>query len=163
VGFWRAVAKPFKTPKQEEARFSSRETFRLIGRFLPYLKPWKRYGLVAGAALMATVLLQLPIPLITRYVIDNVFPEGDLRLLNWIVIGFACLLIVRVFSGLLSSYFLTVFRQRVLLQVQTELFEHVERLSLAFHNSMKVGYLMSRIGNDPRISRVCLPRRSSAW
>jgi ABC-type multidrug transport system fused ATPase/permease subunit len=150
VGFWNAVAKPFKTPKQEEARFSSRDTFRLIGRFLPYLKPWKRYGLMAGAAMMATVLLQLPLPLITRYVIDHVFPKGDLRLLNWIVIGFAGLLIFRVFSGLLSSYFLTIFRQRVLLQVQTELFEHVERLSLAFHNSMKVGYLMSRIGNDPQ-------------
>jgi len=150
VRFWNAVAKPFKTPKQDEASFSSRETLGLIGRFLPYLKPWKKYGLVAGAAMMLTVLLQLPVPLITRYVIDNVFPNGDVSLLNWVVIGFAGLLIFRVFSGLLSSYSLTIFRQRVLLQVQTELFEHVERLGLAFHNSMKVGYLMSRIGNDPQ-------------
>jgi ABC-type multidrug transport system fused ATPase/permease subunit len=150
VGFWKSVVKPFKMPKQEEARFSSKETFRLIGRFFPYLKPWKRYGLLAGTALLVTVLLQLPVPLITRYVIDKVFPQGNLHLLNWIVIGFAGLLVFRVFAGLLSSYFLTIFRQRVLVHIQTELFEHVERLSLAFHNNMKVGYLMSRIGNDPQ-------------
>ena len=150
MGFWDAVVKPFRTPKQEEARFSTKETFRLIRKFLPYLKPWKRYGLVAGAAMMATVLLQLPIPLITRYVIDNVFPQGNIRLLNWIVIGFTGLIIFRTFSGLLSSYFLTIFRQRVLLDIQSRLFEHVERLGLAFHNNMKVGYLMSRIGNDPQ-------------
>jgi subfamily B ATP-binding cassette protein MsbA len=150
VEFWDAVVRPFKTPPRQEASFPLRETFDLIGRFLPYLKPWKRYGLLAGAAMMATVLLQLPVPLITRYVIDNVFPRGDIRLLNWIVIGFGGLIVFSAFASLLSSYFLTVFRQRVLLQIQSRLFEHVERLSLAFHNSMKVGYLMSRIGNDPQ-------------
>lgn len=148
--FWDAVVKPFRTPPQEEARFSFREMLKLIGGFLPYLRPWKRYGLLAGAAMMATVLLQLPIPLITRYVIDNVFPQGNIKLLNWIVIGFAALIVFRALSSLMSSYFLTMFRQRVLLQIQSKLFEHVERLGLAFHNSMKVGYLMSRIGNDPQ-------------
>jgi subfamily B ATP-binding cassette protein MsbA len=150
VGFWHAIGKPFKTPPQEEARFSTREAFHLVGRFIPYLKPYRKYGVIAGAAMLATVLLQLPVPLITRYVIDNVFPRGDVSLLNWIVIGFAALIVFRSFSSLLSSYFLTVFRQRVVLQIQSRLFEHVERLGLDFHNRMKTGYLMSRIGNDPQ-------------
>ncbi len=150
MGFLKAVAEPFRARKQEQSRLSTREMMNLVRRFLPYLRPWRGYGIVAVVLLMVTVLFQLPMPLITRYVIDHIFPDRNIRLLNWVVIGFGVLMVFRVVSALLSNYCLTVFRQNVLIDVQTSLFEHVEHLSLAFHKNMKVGYLMARIGSDPQ-------------
>lgn len=129
-------------------RRRSNGNFMLLRRFLAYLRPWWKYGLLAGGLMLITVLLQLPLPLLTRHVIDHVFPQGDLRLLTWIVIGLGVFMLVRLTSGFFSGLLLAIFREHVLLRVQLRLFEHIEHLSLSFHNDMKVGYLMSRIGND---------------
>ena len=150
MGFLKALTEPFRRQKQHEPRLSTREISGLVRRFWPFLRPWRGYGVLAVVLLLITVLFQLPMPLITRYVIDDVFPNRDARLLNWIVLGFGALMFFRVASGLLSNYCLTIFRQNVLLRIQVRLFAHVERLSLAFHNNAKVGYLMTRIGSDPQ-------------
>jgi len=149
MGLLKALAEPFKMPKVSGVNWDFKEKLRLFRKFLPYLRPWRKYGLLAGGCMFITVLLQLPLPLITRHVIDHVFPERNIHLLNWLVLGFGFLMLIRLTSGLLGSYFLTLFRQHTLLRIQLSLFQHVEHLSLSFHNNTKVGYLMSRIGNDP--------------
>ncbi|TET47164.1 ABC transporter ATP-binding protein [candidate division TA06 bacterium] len=128
--------------------WGNNENLRQLRRFLPYLRPWWKYGLLAGGLMLITVLLQLPLPLLTRYVIDYVFPQGNLRLLTWIIIGLSIFMLVRLTSGFFSGILLAIFREHVLLRVQLRLFEHIEHLSLSFHDDMKVGYLISRIGND---------------
>jgi len=139
-----------RAPQDSAGRMPRQEAFQLLRRFLPFLRPWRKYGILAGIFLFISVLLQLPLPLITRHVIDHVFPARDVQLLNWLVLGFACLLLLGYVLSLLSSFFLAKFRQNVLLRVTMRLFQHVEHLGLAFHNDTKSGYLMSRIGNDPQ-------------
>ena len=51
-------------------------------------------------------------------------------------------------SDLLSGYLLTLFREKVLFDIQLKLFQHIQRLSLSFFKESKTGYLMSRIGSD---------------
>ncbi len=126
----------------------SNENIKLLRRLIPYLRPRRKYGFLAGGLMLVTVLLQLPLPLLTRYVIDYVFPRQDLQLLGWIVVGLSVFMAIRLTSAFFSGLLLALFREHVLLHVQLRLFEHIEHLSLSFHNNMKVGYLISRIGND---------------
>jgi len=97
---------------------------------------------------MLNVILQLPMPLLTRYVIDQIFPEKNFQLLNWVIIGLVLFMLIRTTSGFLSSICLAIFRENVIIKVQMKLFQHIQRLTLTFHNNTKTGYLLSRIAND---------------
>lgn len=126
----------------------SKEYFKLFYRFLEYLKPWRKWAFIGGVLIMVNVILQIPMPLLTRYIIDHILPYKNFSLLNWVIIGLVFFMIIKTISGFLSSLCLAVFRENVLLKVQMRLFQHIQHLSLTFHNNTKTGYLLSRIAND---------------
>ncbi len=108
----------------------------------------RKYGILAGILILTNVLLQIPLPLLTRYIIDHVFPQKNFEMLNWIIVALGVVLAISLLSGFFSGFLLSLFREHVLLRVRLRLFEHIQRLSISFHNDMKVGYLVSRIAND---------------
>ncbi|MFQ6083723.1 MAG: ABC transporter ATP-binding protein [Candidatus Aminicenantia bacterium] len=125
-----------------------RKTLKNIARFLPYLKSqWKR-AFLAGIFMLISVLLQLPLPLITRHIIDNILPNKDIVLLNWVILGLIGFMLIKGVSDLLNGYLLTLFRERVLFDIQLKLFQHIQKLNLSFFKNKRIGYLMSRIRND---------------
>jgi subfamily B ATP-binding cassette protein MsbA len=121
---------------------------KYIKRFLAYFKPhWKYVGL-AGIFMLINVLLQLPMPLFTRYIIDNVLPGKNTAILNWVVLALLGFMIIHGFSDLLNGYYLTIFRVKVLFNVQLKLFQHVQNLSIAYFKNTQTGYLTSRLSSD---------------
>ena len=119
-----------------------------FGHFLPYLLPHWKKALIAGIFMLISVLLQLPLPLLTRHIIDYVLPKKSITLLNWIVVALFLFMLIKGVSEFLNRYFLTLFRERVLFDVQFKLFRHVQDLDLSFFENSKTGYLMSRISSD---------------
>lgn len=125
-----------------------KRAFKNIKRFLPYLKPhWKR-AFFAGIFMLCSVLLQLPLPLLTRYTIDNILPNNNFVLLNWVILGLIGFMLVKGMSDVLNGYFLTLFRERVLFDIQLKLFQHIQNLSISFFKDAKTGYLTSRVYSD---------------
>lgn len=119
-----------------------------LKRFFPFLLPHTKTALLAGIFMLISVLLQLPLPLVTRHIIDNILPNKNIVILNWIIIGLIGFMLIKGVSELLNGYFLTLFRERVLFDIQLKLFQHIQGLSLSFFKNSKTGYLMSRISND---------------
>jgi subfamily B ATP-binding cassette protein MsbA len=97
---------------------------------------------------MMIVLLQLPLPLLTRYVIDKVLPEKKIELLFWVILGLLISMILRFIFGVLTGYFFTIFRERVLINIHLKLYNHLQNLDMSFFKDSQVGYLMSRINGD---------------
>lgn len=125
-----------------------RKTLKNIKRFLPFLKSqWKR-ALLAGIFMFISVLLQLPLPLVTRHIIDNILPNKNIVLLNWVILGLIGFMLIRGVSDLLNGYLLTIFRERTLFDIQLKLFQHIQKLNLSFFKNKRIGYLMSRIRSD---------------
>ena len=122
--------------------------FHILQRFLKFLKPYWRKGAIAFAFMLFSVSLQIPMPFLTRYLFDKVIIMKNFQLLN--IIGFVLIgvLLVRVVSVFLENYLLTTFRGRVLFDIRLKLFEHIQKLSLAFFHRSETGYLMSRISSD---------------
>lgn len=119
-----------------------------LKRFVKYFKPsWKK-ALIAGIFMLISVLLQLPLPLLTRHIIDHVLPERNKVLLNWIIIGLFGFMLIKGLSEVLNRYFLILFRERVLFDIQLKLFRHVENLDHSFFTDSRTGYLMSRMSSD---------------
>ncbi len=122
--------------------------YKTIKRFLRFLKPYWTKGAIAFTFMLFSVGLQIPMPFLTRYLFDKVIVLKNFQLLN--IIGFILIgvLLVRVVSVFLENYLLTTFRGRVLFDIRLKLFEHIQKLSLAFFHRSETGYLMTRISSD---------------
>ncbi|MFA5033030.1 MAG: ABC transporter ATP-binding protein [bacterium] len=125
-----------------------KSTFKIIRRFLKFLKPYWKKGVIAFFFMLLAVGLQLPMPFLTKYLIDKVVVLKSFRLLN--IIGFVLVgvLLIKAVSIFVESVLLTTFRGRVLFDIRIKLFEHLQKLSLSFFHKQDTGYLMSRVSGD---------------
>jgi ATP-binding cassette, subfamily B, bacterial MsbA len=119
-----------------------------IIRFLAFLRPYWRKGLLAFLFMLLSVALQVPMPFLTKYLIDKVLPLKSFALLNLIGLVLIGVLLVRAGSSFLQSFLLSTFRGRVLFDIRFKLFEHIQMASLSFFHKKQTGYLMSRLSDD---------------
>lgn len=116
-----------------------------------YYKPYK--GLFAADLFFAMVgaAVTLIIPLLVRYIMNNVggMAPQDARAVI-LKIGAGMLLLVLVQLG--SRYFITYYGHMMGAHIEhdmrNEIFGHYQKLSFAFYDNQKVGHLLSRITSD---------------
>lgn len=126
----------------------TRREIQELRRLVPYVRPeWRRLAL-ALILMMAGVLLQLALPLITRQIIDSILPHKNFVALNWVIVFLCGFMVFKGICDILQAYVLTSTREKILLRLQIELFRHVQSLSLAFFRNSNTGYLLARINND---------------
>ncbi|MGB9721473.1 MAG: ABC transporter ATP-binding protein [bacterium] len=128
-------------------KFTTKEV-ALGTKFLKFLKPYSLKGLIAFISMLFSIGLQLPIPFLTRYLIDKVIVLKNFQLLN--IIGFTIITIlsIRSATAFFEGFLLATFRGRVLFDIRLKLFEHIQKLSLSFFHKKETGYLMSRLSDD---------------
>jgi ATP-binding cassette, subfamily B, bacterial len=122
-------------------RANLRRVFRL---FTPYR--WRLsvvLGLIGFSALLSIVS-----PFLVRDIFDEALPDNDDRLLTILVLG---LIGIAVFTGVLGVYQTWLSNQvgqRVMHDLRTGVYRHLQRLSLAFFTRTRTGEVQSRIAND---------------
>jgi ATP-binding cassette subfamily B protein len=136
------------TPYHEEEALGRGYDAGLMRRLLAYARP--HAGLVAGALalLMAEGVLQLAGPMLTQYVIDVAIPARDAamawRAALWmalaLLLAFACSYGETILTALLG--------QRVMQQLRTDIFAHLQRLPVRFFDRNPVGRLVTRVTSD---------------
>lgn len=124
------------------------KTYKNLIRFLSYLKPYKAKGIQAAVCMGLSVLLRLPQPLILMFLIDDVFVARNWQMLNVLCIALLLFYIFGAFINFLQAYLLQSFRQKVMFDIQLDLFRHIESLPLSFFHNKETGYLVSRIRSD---------------
>lgn len=133
--------------KATQARVHARSR-RLLASLL---RPWLRRSLLALAALVGENLGQLAGPLLIARAIDVGVPgavAGRPGALVWCVAGFtACALVA---AGARYGFFRLSgsVGQAVLLDLRTRIFEHAQRLPVAFHDAYTSGRVVSRLTSD---------------
>ncbi len=98
--------------------------------------------------MVVTNALQLPVPFLTRYLIDNVIPMKNYSLLNVIGIVIFISLVLRAVLYYYEIFLRTIFRAKVIFDIRAKLYDHIQKLSMSFFRKQKSGYLMSRIASD---------------
>jgi len=117
--------------------------------FLPY----RRQMTGIGALILVTSGLGVITPFLTQAVFDRaLFPvdggDVDLRLLALLVGGMIVIPLVSALIGVGQSYLTTLLGQRVMADLRSRLFEHLQRMELAFFTATKTGAIQSRLAND---------------
>lgn len=121
---------------------------RYWNRFRPFLSPFRRTGLLAVCLLFGGALLNLPTPLITRYIIDRVLTGTSalsLELVGGLLVGLLALTVVVTYVSALAA---ARFRESVSASIEVALFDHLCRLPYHYHAGKKAGYLASRVSAD---------------
>lgn len=122
-----------------------------IKKFLSYYKPYLRVFCAVLVCAFIVSVVTLVFPLLVRYITKDVL-EGDLsNALNKVYwIGGIMLILVAVQNG---AYYFMDYRgheigARMESDIRSELFAHLQKLSLNFYDKEKTGQLMSRMTND---------------
>ncbi|HLF76272.1 MAG TPA: ABC transporter ATP-binding protein [Dehalococcoidia bacterium] len=131
----------------DDEELGSAYNHEVVMRLVSYVKPhWFRALLSTLGVVGGAVLLNLQ-PAIIASAIDAAL-RGDtasvtrsgLLFLVFVVVGWLC-----VFTQLINAGYIG---HRVLLKLRTEMFAHLQKLSLRFYDNNEVGRVMSRVQND---------------
>jgi ATP-binding cassette subfamily B protein len=117
---------------------------RIVALFRPF-----RGRLVAITALIvATSLIGLATPFLTRHLIDDAIPHRDVSLLVLLVCAMLGVTVVSSVFGVIQTLLATVMGQRVMHDLRTGVFTHLQRMPLGFFTRTRGGELQSRLTND---------------
>lgn len=140
----------------EEELMVGRMDSRLAGRLLRYALPYKSWITLAVLMVLLVVLLDLGGVLIIKKVLDGPFSAPSSMIENgqatsdlylWsavygVIVVVFC--VVRYVQGVLMA----IIGQNVMRDVRTQLFRHLQRMSLSFYDGNPVGRLVTRVAND---------------
>jgi ATP-binding cassette subfamily B protein len=117
---------------------------RIVRLFRPYRG---KLGAVCGLILFSASLGAVS-PFLLREVLDVAIPEKDTQLLTYLVLGMIAISIVSGVLGVVQTLFSNQVGQRVMHDLRTTVYRHLQRLSLAFFTRTRTGEVQSRIAND---------------
>ncbi len=138
-----------------------RRGFKVLPRILPYLRPYRKLAIVSVTLtiLLAVVALAEPWPL--AFVVDSII--GHKKPPGWVTgifggsvgarvaLAVAATLFLTALAGAMTvwnEYLSTTIDQRMVLDFRSDMFDHAQKLSLAFHDTESKGILMYRINNQ---------------
>ena len=121
---------------------------RVIRRLVRYLGPVRSDLTLGALGVIIRSVSTVALPALVGTATDALIGDGDLaRLITTILIMVA--VIALGWGGrYLEELFLEYAGQKILYRVRTEMFDHLQRLSLRFFDQNKVGRIMSRVQND---------------
>jgi ABC-type multidrug transport system fused ATPase/permease subunit len=120
---------------------------RVIGRLPKYLKPVKGWISVGAAGMLVRTLATLAAPYLVGVATDRII-AGDFTGLGITVILFVVMALLTWGGQYLENVYLAKAGNKVIFHLRTDMFDHLQALSLSFFDTHKVGKLMSRVQND---------------
>jgi ATP-binding cassette subfamily B protein len=136
------------TAHAEEEADSRAYDPHLLRRLLRYLSPYR--GRVAAALVLLVIesTTQLAGPWLTKVALDQAIPARDVHFLLLLTAAYALSLVVGFVCEYGQTLLTTWLGQRVMFDLRTQIFGHLQRLSLRYFDRNPVGRLMTRVTND---------------
>jgi ABC-type multidrug transport system fused ATPase/permease subunit len=140
----------------ERLRFSP-----ILLRCYGYLRPYKR--IAAGAYLSILVIsgLNMTLPQLVRFIIDQGISQGNIAVLNWSVVALLVLVLVRGVLSYFQGKWVETGSQNVAADLRAELHKKLTVLSFAFHDRSHAGDILSRAMAD--VDRIRFLTGRATW
>ena len=147
-------------PEDEEETAGSSYDSRLTGRLIRYLKPYRTQTLWAIVLMSISSLLHVAGPWLIGKAIDEAHLvevmtnataaslANALWQLRWWSLAFIITALLEWGTNLGRIQLMAYAGTKVVADMRSELFRHLHKLSLNFHNNYSVGRLMSRLISD---------------
>jgi ABC-type multidrug transport system fused ATPase/permease subunit len=126
----------------------------ILVRLLGFAYRYRGYTIAGYLCLLLTIALGLLQPMIFREVIDVGIGQRDPDHLLAMALALVVVNVISSVAGFGHSYFNEYVSQRVAYDIRNALYDHLQRLSFAYHDRARTGELMSRVTSDVEHSRV---------
>jgi ATP-binding cassette, subfamily B, bacterial len=149
-----------KKPQEEQGAWA---LWKALPRTKPYLRPYRKTLIAVVALTILTAIFGLaepwPLAIILNNVLEDQHTSGFVRavfgdeptiwivLVTMVVARFLITAIGNAFT-VGNHYLGSTMEQNMILDLRSDLFAHVQRLSLTFHDERRTGALMSQINNQ---------------
>jgi ABC-type multidrug transport system fused ATPase/permease subunit len=128
--------------------WSWRRTVRRVSTLARLTAPYKLRTTLAVVSLLAATLTALAPPYLAKLAVDDGIRGGDLELLTLLIVLFLAAGVANLLTGAAQTYFTGWTGERILADLRTKLFRHLQRLSLGYYERNRAGVIVSRLTND---------------
>jgi ATP-binding cassette subfamily B protein len=119
-----------------------------IGRILTFAKPFKRDIAVFLGLILINAAAGAAQPLLFKAIIDDGIMAGQSGLVIGLAAATAGLAVVTSAIGLTQRYFSARIGQGLVHDLRTQVFDHVQKMPIAFFSRTQTGALVSRLNGD---------------
>ncbi len=134
---------------------TARDTRTTARRLLGYTRPYQAQIVIVAALVLVTTAASLGGPILLGRAIDQYVIPGDLVGLRRQVIMMLLLYLAGGSASVIYGILMVSVGQRLIADVRGQLFDHLQWLSMKYHDQHKIGDIMSRVTSDTEaINRV---------
>jgi ATP-binding cassette subfamily B protein len=121
---------------------------RVLRRVAAFARPYR--WMLAGflATIVFASLVEVAPPLLFRRLLDHAIPEEDMGAVNFLAIAAVGLALGDAALGVVQRWWSARIGEGVIYDLRVALFDHVERMPIAFFTRTQTGALISRLNND---------------
>ncbi|QDQ16708.1 ABC transporter ATP-binding protein [Streptomyces spectabilis] len=130
---------------QQERRPFARATLRRIAAFArPHRRRITQFVLLS----VVTAVLAVATPILAGHVVDAIVSGADSSLVVRYALFIAVIAVAEAALGILSRWLSATLGEGLILDLRTAVFDHVQRMPVAFFTRTRTGALVSRLNND---------------
>ncbi|MFJ7339705.1 ABC transporter ATP-binding protein [Streptomyces sp. NPDC101110] len=130
---------------EQERRPFALATLRRIGAFA---RPHRRRIALFVLLGVGTALLAVATPVLAGWVVDTIVSDGDEGRVVRLALLIALIAVAEAALGILGRRLSATLGEHLILDLRTAVFDHVQRMPVAFFTRTRTGALVSRLNND---------------
>jgi ATP-binding cassette subfamily B protein len=136
--------------ERPSARFGLRQAFRVFG---PFARPHLPTLVLALVLVLSSTAFRLAKPWPLAFLVDEVLgkPRTDASFEFLVLVVVAAVIAIAALEAavdFIRSYLMQIVGQKVAFRIRVALYQHLQRLSLAFHDRAQTGELLTRVTRD---------------
>lgn len=120
----------------------------LMKRLMQYLRPYRKWLVLALVILLLSSLLQLAGPYVIKLAIDKYIAVGDVHGLGRLATLYAMLLVIQFFATWGQIYLMEWIGQKAMYDLRMKVFQHIQTLTMDFYDRNPVGRVITRVTTD---------------
>jgi ATP-binding cassette, subfamily B, bacterial len=130
---------------EQEMRPFSRATLRRIGGFA---RPHRRKLVLFLLLSIVTAALAVATPILAGRVVDAIVESEAQRIVIGLAVLIAVIAVAEAGIGLVSRWLSASIGEGLILDLRTAVYDHVQKMPIAFFTRTRTGALVSRLNND---------------
>jgi ATP-binding cassette subfamily B protein len=124
------------------------EKRKVLFRLARYLKPYLPLAFLSFFLTLGLTALQLTPPFLTKLMVDEAIGKGDLGKLTTIIWGIIVVYLSLAVVNGFRTYLMQWLGQHIVFDIRSQLYQHLQALSLSFFDKRRTGEIMSRVSSD---------------
>ncbi|MDQ1722469.1 MAG: ATP-binding cassette, subfamily bacterial [Pseudonocardiales bacterium] len=117
-------------------------------RVMAFARPYRKELLLFLVIIVLDALIGVATPVLAGRVVNQITSHGEVRVVVWIAVIIAGLAVIDAGLSLIQRWYSARIGEGLIFDLRTGVFDHIQRMPLAFFTRTQTGALVSRLNSD---------------